>query len=349
MSDTIQHTITVIDTIAPQTTVRDSNRAIINNTAQSATNNQNNAQAISNNPVTPINESADNKETVNSEIPKVHSLYHYFDDPFYSVSDSTNLADTTVVANKTVFFNGSPADVYGNSSEKSTVPYTQKSTGTGFITTNPLKTSWLDAISVGLIIFFILVLAFTRRFILSIFPLLFSYQKAHKQFEEDSQSSSFSRRLYFIPGILTFSVYTFFIIHHFHFISGELFTPQTLLYITAVLAAASVIKQLLLWIISAVTLSRNFISELSFNRQLSLIACTVALFPVTALLPLYHSYNTQNILLYIGTAIIAATFISIFIRSLILFQTYRVSLFLWILYLCILEIGPYLALLVLFQ
>ena len=246
-------------------------------------------------------------------------------------------------------FNSEASDIYGLQSIKHTESYTTSEVGKGKSIYTLIRTSWLDIISLGLIVCFVIMLIFSRNYLLPLFELLFNTQKAHKQFEEDSQAYSYSGNLFFVPSIIVFSVYVLFAVNQLAVIPPDLNLFQSLLFILVIVGALIVLKQLLLRIVGFVSLSQKFISELLFNRQLVLIASTLLLFPVAILLPLYHDSSAHNILLYIGIFIIAVMFISIIIRSLMLFRLHRISLFLWLLYLCILEIAPYLALFVLFQ
>jgi hypothetical protein len=249
-------------------------------------------------------------------------------------------------------YEADPSEVYGsfsikNNNELETREYTASTVGHGNTIQTQLRVEWLDAVSLGLIIYFTLVLIFTRRFLSSL-PL-FNWQNAHKQFEENSQSSSYSRRLYLFPSILIFSTYLLFTRKYISPVLTELPLFKLFVLIIIVLAIIAVIKQFFLWLTGYVTLSQSFVSELLFNRQIILIAASIFLFPIAVLLPLYHENDVQNMLLIIGLSIIALAFIGTLIRSLMLFRSSRVSLFLWILYLCILEIAPYLALSILFQ
>lgn len=332
MPDTIQHTTHYTDTTVVPLQPMATDVAIYqyDGNAQTAeyTNLQNNDSLLINNKVFAYNDSI--------------CLPPILEEPFYDTEQTDSIPTITV-------FNAKPAEVYGLLSKKQSEPFTGLTVGDGRVIFTPLKTMWLDGITVALIIYFVLVISFTRRFLSSLFPLLFNQQKAHKQFEDNSQSFSFSRRLYFLPAMMIFSIY-------FVFGGSKLITPpnnlplyQIFIITLITLSVIAIVKQIVLTIIGFVTLSSTFVSELLFNRQLIMIAATIILFPISILLPLYHNPATQTILLNIGLVIIGLLIVGISIRTFMLFRFWQISPFLWILYLCILEITPYLVLCVLFQ
>ena len=296
-----------------------------------------------------------NTQSVSPKIPSINfdqsknplELYN----PMFSDSDNDTQAENVAFI---TIYEASPNEVYGiyshkNKDTKETRFFTESVAGVGdYFETHSYKTQWLDITSLTLMVSFILILVFTRHFTTSAFSLIVNNRKLQKQFEEDSRVYNYSIRVYFVPCIIIISIYLLFAANYVSLGLEYQNLLQLLIQIILIVGLFSVFKQILLVIVGYVSLSQKFISELIFSRQIILTVATILLFPISILLPLYHGDNTQKILLIIGFIIIILSAIALLVHTLLLFRSAKLSLFLWILYLCILEIAPYLVLIIYF-
>ena len=360
MRDTIQHILPKVDSgviTLPDTIAVNTNKPVISSDTVSQT-----VDTTKSKPVRQTTEISNQPKIKVDTIPKKpkeqpDTTFHsgiLLGNPISMIPDTLGYEQIEVLPTT---FKGTIYDAFGNYTskykidEKLIIKSGSQTIGEGRERYKTADSEWNDLLALGLFVCFTLVLLSTRRFLISMFPLIFNNQKAHKKFEEDSQSYSQSRRLYFIPSIFIAATYFYYVQEYMRVNIADL-SPILLhpfILITLTLFAIAIIKYIIFLFIGFTTLSQKFIAELLFNRQLILIAASIFLFPVAVLLPLYNDSNFGNALLIIGLIIIGICFIAILLRSLMLFRLSRVSLFLWILYLCTLEIAPYLALIVFFQ
>jgi hypothetical protein len=105
------------------------------------------------------------------------------------------------------------------------------------------------------------------------------------------------------------------------------------------LAAIHIIQRLAMRVTGAVTLSTGFIRRLLSLRRLFFVAATVSAAPAVLLFALAEGESAQ--ILGCAAAVTAAVFLIYYIyRSLRLFVEEKVSILLWMLYLCTVEVMP---------
>lgn len=241
-------------------------------------------------------------------------------------------------------FQASSEQVYG---VYSTVPLVHS--GKDVLVDLPLhaKPFWLDGLALSICLAMIILLFYTKGFVVNVFKMMVDYRMSSKHFEEDSTIES-RYRFYFV---IFFTV----VLPVFMYGSCSYLFPAWqldylhLLIIYLVFSGKWLLESAFFRLASIVTMSEHLTGELYFSRQLAYGATGILLFPIAIALLLYDNYEVLNTLVWVGIGLFACLFLFILIRSAMIFREARISIFFWFLYLCVFEISPYLVLYVVFQ
>jgi hypothetical protein len=171
----------------------------------------------------------------------------------------------------------------------------------------------------------------------------FSYQDAFKLYNEQN---TMAKRVSFAMSILFFLNFALFLSYLFTWFGGgnEMIPPFThFLYILGGLLLFILAKMLLFWILGSLFSIRTIISEYLFNGSIYNKLAGIAYLPIVIAVP-YIFEPVNYILLYIGAALFLILYLMQLGRGFQIILRNRISLLYAFLYLCMIEIMPFLVL-----
>ena len=243
------------------------------------------------------------------------------------------MQDTTIYINTT-----SDSTVFG---EASTV-YNRTSETSLLLSPIPDRNEQYikDAVAVGTIIIYLLVILFAvKRYVSGMYMTVVSYRFALKQREEGSSHLPKSPESLILFTILIFTLY--------FSIQMKMEENWRKIILFAVFFAIFSLQNLVIKLTGAISKAENLFGEIIFNRKYFLSTIGILVFPTTLLALLYEN-RLQTYFLSASLILLATVLLLMQIRLLNIFAKAGVSYFLCFLYLCALEISPYLLLLIVF-
>ncbi|MDR1895881.1 MAG: DUF4271 domain-containing protein [Prevotellaceae bacterium] len=197
-----------------------------------------------------------------------------------------------------------------------------------------------SSIALGLIIYMLFVLFSLKRYVLSTYKLLTDYRFAKKQYESTTSINLMNPNSLILFTILVVAI------------SFSMFynvTEYQLIIVPALAFAGIIILQSALLKLSGwVSKNEEVMGEIVFNRKYYMSILGIIIFPLTVLILLYDT-KIQRIALIISAILTILLLLFMVIRILKIFSEAGFSYFSRFLYLCTLEISPYLALFVVFE
>jgi len=196
-------------------------------------------------------------------------------------------------------------------------------------------------IALGLLLLFCMAFRYIMRFFELALPEMIHFHIAQKHFKENSVLIAHIRQLLFMLGAVVISFFALAIINRT--IGGiEGLNPwQLYLLILAAFLAFYFLKTLLLYLLGFLSQTMDVMRMIIYYAQIYTIACGLLLLPGVILYSSPHDvfYNV----LFIIELIICGSFLLLYLfRTLQIFIASNISVFFWILYLCTLEIVPFL-------
>ncbi len=199
--------------------------------------------------------------------------------------------------------------------------------------------SW---IILSLLFLFFLSFRYIRHFMQIALPEMIHFHIAQKHFEESSVLIAYIRQFLFLLSMALASFFFFVIIkYETTVINNEWDEIRTYLIILAILLALYFLKSLVLYFVAFLSNTKNTMRMIRYYAQIYIIIGGLILLPSIVL---YFNFENPlyNILLISELSICAFLFLLYFFRTLQIFIASGLSIFLWLLYLCTLEIVPYL-------
>lgn len=224
---------------------------------------------------------------------------------------------------------------------KNSVVYNQVSEITETKIINHSNNLIRSGITVGLCIYFLLILLFLKGRISSIGKMFSDYRFTKKQYEETSRISSINTSYIVLFTIIVVAI-QFSLINKFHEYKMTIIPFLALLGVFFLQSAA-------LRLVALICKSENVLGEIDLNRKLYLSISGMIILPVTVLTLLYEGTDFGIIAILISKILFGILILLMMIRLLRVFAEAKVSYFFRFLYLCTFEISPYLALFIVFE
>ncbi len=200
-------------------------------------------------------------------------------------------------------------------------------------------------LALGIIFLFLAFFRYVRNFFSSLVAGLFSYQASEKQFKENSLSVAITNRVLLVFALMSISFFCWLLWLHNTDTGRSGSSPwYSFAWIGGGICAYFLIKTLLLLAIDYVGKSAPLMHLVIHFGRLYTIAAGFALFPVALLIAASDPGIVFNTLMVISLVITALCVLFYFLRIVQIFFTARVSGFFLFLYLCTLELAPFLVL-----
>ncbi|MDR2653366.1 MAG: DUF4271 domain-containing protein [Prevotellaceae bacterium] len=198
-----------------------------------------------------------------------------------------------------------------------------------------------SGIAVGLCVYFLLILFILKERISSISKMFADYQFTKKQYEETSKIS-YINTTYIVMFTIVIASIQFLLINDYQ-------EYKMLIVPFLALSGIFILQSTALKLIAWISKSENILGEINLNRKLYLSILGLIILPMTVLALLYEGSNVEKIALMTSKVLFCILMLLMVIRLLRIFSEAKVSYFFFFLYLCTLEISPYLALFVVFE
>jgi hypothetical protein len=193
-------------------------------------------------------------------------------------------------------------------------------------------------IALGLLVLFLLNFRNIARFFKTSYQSLKHLTVAKQQFEENSTSFTFIRRMLMAFSIICLSFFLFLIMRCTDKLP-DMPHIQVYFLILATAIAGFLLKSFALHTIGIFTETTPATQMTAYCGQLYTIVAGIVLFPVTALL--FNLYTAWcSVFIITGLSLISGVFLLYVVRSFQIFIASNISISFWILYLCTFEIAP---------
>jgi hypothetical protein len=198
-----------------------------------------------------------------------------------------------------------------------------------------------SGIVAGLIVYLLLILFILKGRIRYIRKMLVDYRFTKKQYAETSRISTMNTS-YIIPFTIAVVSVQFALMNNYQ--DYELtVVPFLALYGVFIVQSAA------LKLIALICKSEDIMGEVYLNRKLYLNVLGFMIMPLTVMSLLYSDTKLEQAMFTISEILAGVLMLSMIVRILRVFSDAKVSYFLRFLYLCTLEISPYLALFIVFE
>ena len=196
------------------------------------------------------------------------------------------------------------------------------------------------AVAIGTIFIYALIVLFiVKRYFIGIYMMIANYRIAQKQYEESSSITPKNPVFLIIFTMLVVSL--LFSIQ----MQEEEHWQTVALFVT--LIAIFWLQNIAVSLTGIIAKTENLFGEIIFNRKWFLSIGGILVFPTTLLALLYEN-RLQAYFLSVSLILLATVLLLMQIRLLNIFAKAGISYFFCFLYLCALEISPYLLLLIVF-
>lgn len=205
------------------------------------------------------------------------------------------------------------------------------------------NTDWI----LGVLLFSAIILTFVKllhdKYLSNTIKAFFIHTYADKLFREQNvttQRISLSLNAVFI---ISTSLFLYLLCNHYNYTIWDLNNFSLFLGLNGVIFSVNLVKVLVFRILGVVLLETKLFSEYRENIFLYNKAIGLCLFPITAGIAYMPQYMTK-IFIYLGFIVVLTFYLSRIYQGLKIIITKRISIFYMILYLCTLEIIPFLLL-----
>jgi hypothetical protein len=198
-----------------------------------------------------------------------------------------------------------------------------------------------NGVVVGLIVYFLLILFILKDRILYIRKMLLDYRFTKKQYAATSRITTMNTSYIILFTITVVSV-QFALMNNYQ--DYEL-TAVPFLALFGIFTVQSAASKL----IALICKSEDILGEIHLNRKLYLHVLGFAIMPLTVTALLYSDTQLAQAMFTVSKILAGVLMLSMTVRIMRVFADAKVSYFFRFLYLCTLEISPYLALFIVFE
>lgn len=230
--------------------------------------------------------------------------------------------------------------MYGSKSKLQATITNPYNSGEGIPREYPLGSSWAFLPVIGVLLLALLLLRYTRGYLNQLFTLVVSQKSARKQYKSDLQSVNRILLLLTLFAVIPATILAGYVVSYFPNQLSIAADYKLYLIIAAFIFAYSILKSIILFVAGILTYEEKLIQELRYSSRIFIGAWGVTVLPFIVLLAVNDNEADKLVFFYIVVGLSILLFTLYLIRSLQLFISEKISIFFWILYLCMLELLP---------